>query len=139
MDSGQWALVAVGGLALIGTVYTAWQTRKGKSDETAVDHEANSISGFEANIRAFDLRAKNAETSAAEALQRVAALEQKDRERDRQFNRVRLVIQTWFRELLATWPDHTPMPLPAEEDLELLGITLPKSQVEKLRRAKEKP
>lgn len=145
MDSGQWALVAVGVLACIGTVYTAWQTRKGKSDETDVDREANSISGFEANIRAFDLRAKNAETradtaetKANEVLQRVEALEKKDRERDKQLNRFRLVVQTWFRELLATWPDNTPMPLPSEDDLELLGITLPKSQIEKLRRTKEK-
>lgn len=135
MDSGGWALVGVGLLTLLGTIYTVRQSRKTSVDQTAVQSDSNEISEFEANIRAFDLRAKNAETRANAAEQktdalvaRVEALEQKDSLRDKQLNRIRLIVQQWFRELHAVWPDTQPMPLPADEDLELLGITIPKKR-----------
>ena len=131
MDSGQIALIAVGVLTLLGTVYGVSQTRKSTSEQTDVAADANEITEFEANIRAFDLRAKNAETRAAvvegkydDVVGRLEKLEAKDRARERQLNRIRVVIQTWFAELSAAWPATHPMPSISEEDQELLGITL---------------
>jgi hypothetical protein len=133
VDSGGWALIGVAILGLVGTIYMARQTRKASVDQTKVQGDSNDISEFEANIRAFDLRARNAEARAAasekksdELLARVEALERKDGERDRQLNRIRLIVQAWFRDLLEAWSDSTPMPLPSEEDLDLLGITIPR-------------
>jgi len=124
VDSGQWALIAVAALGLLGTIYTVKNTRKNTAEQTDVAADANDISEFEANIRAFDLRAQNAEKRVGNLEERLEKLEAKDRQRERQLNRIRVVIQTWFAELSAAWPQEHPMPSISEEDQELLGITL---------------
>ena len=124
MDSGQIALIAVGVLTLIGTIYTVRNTRKNTSEQTDVAADANEITEFEANIRAFDLRAQNAEKRVGNLEDRLEKLELKDQARERQLNRIRVVVQKWFAELSAAWPDEHPMPAISEEDQELLGITI---------------
>lgn len=126
MDSGQWALIAVAALGLLGTIYTVRNTRKNTTEQTDVAADANEITEFEANIRAFDLRAQNAEKRVGALEERLEKLEIKDQARERQLNRIRLVVQRWFAELSAAWPDEHPMPSISEEDQELLGITLNK-------------
>ena len=126
MDSGQIALIAVGVLTLLGTIYTVRNTRKSTSEQTDVAADANEITEFEANIRAFDLRAQNAEKRVGALEERLEKLELKDQARERQLNRIRVVVQRWFAELSAAWPDEHPMPSISEEDQELLGITLNK-------------
>jgi hypothetical protein len=135
VDSGQWALIGVAFLGLIGTLYTVRNTRKNTTEQTEVSADANDISEFEANIRAFDLRAQNAEKRVAGLEERLEKLEAKDRQRERQLNRIRVVVQKWFAELSAAWPDDHPMPTISEEDQELLGITINKQRT----RTKEKP
>jgi hypothetical protein len=133
MDSGQWALIGVAFLGLVGTIYTVKNTRKNTAEQTDVAADTNDISEFEANIRAFNLRATNAEARAEKAdkkyddiAERVEKLEEKDRARERQLNRIRVVVQKWFAELSAAWPDEHPMPTISDEDQELLGITISK-------------
>jgi len=126
VDSGQIALIAVGVLTLLGTIYTVRNTRKSTSEQTDVAADANEITEFEANIRAFDLRAQNAEKRVGALEERLEKLELKDQARERQLNRIRVVVQRWFAELSAAWPDEHPMPSISEEDQELLGITLNK-------------
>jgi len=126
VDSGQWALIAVAALGLLGTIYTVRNTRKNTTEQTDVAADANEITEFEANIRAFDLRAQNAEKRVGALEERLEKLEIKDQARERQLNRIRLVVQRWFAELSAAWPDEHPMPSISEEDQELLGITLNK-------------
>jgi hypothetical protein len=126
VDSGAWALVGVALLGLIGTLYTVRNTRKNTTEQTEVSADANDISEFEANIRAFDLRAQNAEKRVGALEERLEKLEAKDRQRERQLNRIRVVVQKWFAELSAAWPDDHPMPTISDEDQELLGITIPK-------------
>ena len=128
MDSGQWALIAVAVLGLLGTIYTVRNTRRSSSEQSDVAADANEITEFEANIRAFDLRAVNAEKRVAALEERLEKLEAKDLARERQLNRIRLVVQKWFAELSAAWPDEHPMPTLSDEDQELLGITITKRQ-----------
>ena len=124
MDSGQIALIGVAFLGLLGTIYTVKNTRKNTTEQTDVAADANDISEFEANIRAFDLRAQNAEKRVGALEERLEKLELKDQARERQLNRIRLVVQKWFAELSAAWPAEHPMPSISEEDQELLGITI---------------
>lgn len=124
MDSGQLALLGVAFFGLVGTIYTVYNTRKSARDQSGNAGDANEITEFEANIRAFDLRANNAEKRVGGLEERLEKLEQKDIERGRQLNRIRVVVQKWFAELSAAWPNEHPMPSPSEEDQELLGITI---------------
>lgn len=126
MDSGAIALIGVALLGLLGTLYTVRNTRKTTTEQSIIAADTNEISEFEANIRAFDLRAQNAEKRVAGLETRLEALEVKDQARERQLNRIRIVIQTWFAELSAAWPNEHPMPTISDEDQELLGITLNK-------------
>jgi len=124
VDSGQIALIGVAFLGLLGTIYTVKNTRKNTTEQTDVAADANEITEFEANIRAFDLRASNAEKRVLALEERLEKLEAKDQARERQLNRIRVVVQKWFAELSAAWPDEHPMPSISEEDQELLGITI---------------
>ena len=124
MDSGQLALLGVALLGLAGTIYTVYNTRRSARDMSGVAGDANEISEFEANIRAFDLRAKNAELRVGGLEERLEKLEKKDQARERQLNRIRIVVQKWFAELSAAWPNDHPMPSLSVEDQELLGITI---------------
>jgi LPS O-antigen subunit length determinant protein (WzzB/FepE family) len=126
VDSGGIALIVVGVLAALQGIYVARKTHQSKTGETDVAADANEITEFEANIRAFDLRAQNAEKRVGALEERLEKLEAKDRQRERQLNRIRVVVQKWFAELSAAWPDAHPMPTISEEDQELLGITIPK-------------
>ena len=137
MDSGSLALIGVAILGLLGTIYTVVGSRKSSKDQAKVGVGANTISEFEANIRAFDLRARNAEERSDNAeekanllSERIDKLEEKDKERERQLRRTLLVVQKWFKDLSAAWPNDQPMPLPSDDDLELLGIEAPKKQKE---------
>ena len=132
MDSGSLALIGVAILGLLGTIYTVVGNRKSSKDQAKVGVGANTISEFEANIRAFDLRARNAEERSDNAeekanllSERIDKLEEKDKERERQLRRTLLVVQKWFKELSAAWPNDQPMPLPPDDDLGLLGIDVP--------------
>lgn len=122
MDSNGIELVAiiVGPLlGLAGIVYTAYKTRQ-------TSGESNDISAFEANIQAFDKRAQNAEARVVNLEARVEELEVKDQVRDRQLARIKIVVQDWFRALRAQWPASAgPMPMPSDEDMELLELTWP--------------
>jgi predicted nucleic acid-binding Zn-ribbon protein len=124
VDSGQIALLGVALLGLAGTIYTVYNTRRTARDMSGVAGDANEISEFEANIRAFDLRAKNAELRVGGLEERLEKLEKKDQARERQLNRIRIVVQKWFAELSAAWPNDHPMPSLSVEDQELLGITI---------------
>lgn len=124
MDSGQIALLGVAILGLAGTIYGVYNTRKTAQDANGTADDANDISEFEANIRAFDKRAVNAEERVARLEARLEKLEDKDRARERQLNRIRIVVQKWFAELSAAWPNDHPMPSLSVEDQELLGITI---------------
>lgn len=124
MDSGGIALIAVAIITVIGGIYASKNTRKSEDTKSDVQSDANEITEFEANIRAFDLRAKNAEERVGKLEDRLEKLEQKDQQRERQLNRIRLVVQKWFAELSAAWPNDHPMPSLSIEDQELLGITI---------------
>ena len=128
MDSGFIAIIGVAVLGLIQAIYVARKTQQGKAGETGVAADANEITEFEANIRAFDLRAQNAEKRVGALEERLEKLELKDQQRERQLNRIRVVVQRWFAELSAAWPAEHPMPSISEEDQELLGITLNRKQ-----------
>jgi hypothetical protein len=126
VDSGGWALVAVAVVTVVGSIYATRKTRQNTSEQNEVAADVADISGFEANIRAFDLRAQRAEERVKSLEDRLGKLELRDEERERQLNRIRLVVQRWFVELSAAWPNDHPMPAISEEDQELLGITIPK-------------
>lgn len=94
--------------------------------------ESTSIASFEANIQAYDKRAESAEkrlaimeTKFEEQGKEISQLQQNDQIRARQLARIKTVVQDWFRELRAAWPLDTPMPMPPDEDMELLELTWP--------------
>lgn len=119
------ALIAAPASAIVVAIIANRVVRKGQQENT-------SIASFEANIQAYDKRAESAEKRLAlmeekfeEQGKEITQLQANDQIRARQLARIKVVVQDWFRELRAAWPLDTPMPMPPEEDLELLEITVP--------------
>lgn len=132
MDANALATVALFGspvASIVVAIIANRVMRKGQQEST-------SIASFEANIQAYDKRAESAEKRLAameekfeEQGKEITQLQQNDQIRARQLARIKIVVQDWFRELRAAWPLDTPMPMPPDEDMELLEITVPGRKV----------
>jgi predicted RNase H-like nuclease (RuvC/YqgF family) len=132
MDANALATVALFGspvASIVVAVIANRVMRKGQQEST-------SIASFEANIQAYDKRAESAEKRLAameekfeEQGKEITQLQHNDQIRARQLARIKIVVQDWFRELRAAWPLDTPMPMPPDEDMELLEITVPGRKV----------
>lgn len=131
MDSGTIALIASPLSIIITALLTQFVVRRNARENTEIGR-------FEANLAAYEGRAKSAEEKVtalakevADSETRIRALEEKDAARERQLTRIRTVVQDWFRDLKNQWEallPNTPMPMPADEDLELIGITRPRAR-----------
>lgn len=113
MDNGTIALL-ISPLAIILTaLITSWLLRRSSK-------EANDIDRFEAILAGQDTRIRTLESE-------VGDLKDKLKTNEIILKRIRKVVGDWFEQLKRDWgkPD-IPMPLPDDEDLELLGITSPR-------------
>lgn len=116
--------------SIVVAYITSRVMRKGQQEST-------SIASFEANIQAYDKRAESAEKRLAEMETKfeeqgksIEQLKTNDAVRARQLARIKTVVQDWFRALRAQWPESAgPMPMPPDEDMELLEITIPTRKV----------
>lgn len=144
IQAGQLLLLIGAVLGLAGVVTGAVFSRK-------TGREGINVQGFEANIKAFDIRATSAEKAAAEAYARAntadtraGASEDRLKDLESRFtamedqlagltkdnNRIRQIVQSWFKKL-QNWNEnrasgdsgaHDPMPLPTTEEMTLLGL-----------------
>lgn len=137
VQAGQLLLLIGAILGLAGVVTGAVFSRK-------TGREGINVQGFEANIKAFDIRATSAEKAASEAYDRAGAAEERLKGLETRFtameeqlagltkdnNRIRQIVQNWFKKL-QMWNEnrangdsgaHDPMPLPTTEEMALLGL-----------------
>lgn len=102
-------------LAIGGVIYTNLKTSKNAAASNKTANDSNDIARLQLLIDGFTGRIASLETE-------VNDLKEKDGARSREMVRMRRIIRDWFKQLRAEWPKDVPMPLPSEEDMELLGI-----------------
>lgn len=133
MSSSDLVTLVVAVLALIGALITAifhWRGAKGQTDSDR----------WEMMLQSYDTRIAAAEERASVAEARITALESelldtgselleirsKSERQSADLERIRVVVRDWFKKIEEQWTTLTdkPMPLPDQEDLDLLEITV---------------
>lgn len=140
MDNATLALIFSLGTpaaVIITGLLTQFIVRRNAKENIEIGKIQQNLDAFETRAVAAETKASAAEAKAEELAERVTILEDKDHARERQLTRIRQAVQDWFRELKAWARQHgieADMPLPSDEELELLGLdrTLPKSEVRKI-------
>jgi hypothetical protein len=117
MDSGLIALLLSPLFIFASALVTQWVVRRNAKDANDNAKEATETDRFEAILQGQDTRIKTLESEVEELKTKRAT----DRA---EITRLRQVVRAWFGQLREAWADHdAPMPMPAAEDLDFLGIT----------------
>lgn len=139
---GYIGIIVTAALGLIGIIVGNVLSRRASKDHNYVETFTANATAFQANMEAFTLRAKNAEAAVIEIREQAdakhAELQEQlnrlqdqmstvlqDRKKERgDYTRMRTVVQKWFAQLQTAWNSTDAMPLPSDDDLDWLGITI---------------
>lgn len=105
-----WLALILGPLTgLAGIIYASRKTNRTQSDTNDINRIQVLMDGYATRITSLESEVKT--------------LTEKDTARQKELAAIRRIVQKWYRELKAAWPDDRPMPMPSDEDADLLGIT----------------
>lgn len=130
-NGGYIGIVVTAALGLVGIIVANVLTRRAGKDHNYIETFTANATAFQANMEAFTLRAKNAEAAVIEVKEQLDILQKQmngvveDRKKERaDYTRMRTVVQKWFAQLQTAWTGAGSMPLPSDDDMSWLGITI---------------
>lgn len=130
-NGGYIGIIVTAALGLVGIIVANVLSRRASKDHNYVETFTANATAFQANMEAFTLRAKNAEAAVIEVREQLDVLQKQmngvveDRKKERaDYTRMRTVVQKWFAQLQTAWNSTDAMPLPSDDDLDWLGITI---------------
>lgn len=128
MSEGVITVLISSGASLLIAFLVQFVARRTAKDTTDTSRLELSLDAVFKRAESAEARVAALEAKDAEKESRIKVLEEKDAARERQLARIRQVVQDWMTVLKREWAAFTdkPMPMPPDEDLDLLGITKPR-------------
>ncbi len=134
MSGGDWIGIGLGILALVGTLITALLGRRATKEANGIDRfeaafaaQDKRIADLERQVRDQQTQIKDQDKKISDQAEELEKVAKRYASVSAQLTRIKRVVQDWFEVLRIAWAKHDdehPMPMPSEEDMALLEITI---------------